>query len=156
MSKRLEGDLVVRDAKVAIVVARFNDFITAKLVEGAIDAFARHGGDPDKLVTAYVPGSFEIPTAAMHLAKTGKYDAIVCLGCVIRGATDHYDYVVQNATKGVGEIGLHTGVPTIFGIITADNLEQAIERAGAKQGNHGAKAMLTAIEMVNLLRKMSK
>ncbi len=154
MTQRIEGDFVVRDAKVAMVVARFNDFMTAKLVEGAIDAFVRHGGKAEALTIAYVPGSFEIPTVAQKLAKSGKYQAVVCLGCVIRGATDHYDYVVQNATRGIGEIGLQTGVPTIFGIITADNLEQAIERAGTKQGNHGAKAMLAAIEMINLLKQV--
>ncbi len=154
MTMRIEGDLIVRDAQVAIVVARFNDFMTAKLVEGAIDAFVRHGGKAQSITIAYVPGSFEIPTVAQKLAKSGKYQAVVCLGCVIRGATDHYDYVVQNATKGIGEIGLQTGVPTIFGIITADNLEQAIERAGTKQGNHGAKAMLAAIEMINLLKQV--
>lgn len=154
MTQRLEGDLIVRDAKVAIVVARFNDFLTGKLVEGATDAFVRHGGKAEALTIAYVPGSYEIPTVASKLAHSGKYQAVVCLGCVIRGATDHYDYVVQNATKGIGEIGLQTGVPTIFGIITADNLEQAIERAGTKQGNHGAKAMLAAIEMINLLKQL--
>lgn len=154
MSQRLEGDLVVREAKVAMVVARFNDFLTSKLVEGATDAFVRHGGTTEALTIAYVPGSFEIPTVAQKLAQSGKYHAVVCLGCVIRGATDHYDYVVQNATKGIGEIGVQTGVPTIFGIITADNLEQAIERAGTKQGNHGAKAMLAAIEMINLLKQL--
>ena len=151
---KLEGDLLAGKIKIGIVVSRFNDFITSRLVDAAIDTFQRHGGNPDHLTIAYVPGSFEIPTVALQMAKTKKYDALVCLGCVIRGATDHYDYVVQNATKGIGEIPLQTGIPTIFGIITADNLEQAIERAGTKQGNHGAKALLAAIEMANLLKKL--
>ncbi len=155
MAVKLEGDLLARDLKIAVIVSRFNDFLTGKLLEGATDALVRHGGDEKKLTVAYVPGSFEIPTVAMQVAKSGKFDAVVCLGCVIRGATDHYDYVVQNATRGIGEIGVQTGVPTIFGIITADNLEQAIERAGTKQGNNGAKAMMAAVEMVNLMRKVS-
>ncbi len=154
MVTRLEGDLLARDTKVAIVVSRFNDFLTAKLVEGAVDAYSRHGGDPATLTLAYTPGSFEMPVTALKLAKTGKYQAVVCLGCVIRGQTDHYDYVANEASKGIAFVGLQTGVPTIFGVVTADNLEQAIDRAGAKQGNSGAKAMLTAIEMVNLLKKI--
>lgn len=150
----LEGDLIVRDAKIAIVVARFNDFITSKLLEGAIDAYVRHGGNADNLTVAWVPGSFEIPLVASRLASSKKYDAVVCLGCVIRGATSHYDHVAGEATKGIGNVSMQTGVPTIFGVVTTENLEQAVERSGTKQGNNGAKAMLTAIEMINLLGKI--
>ena len=154
MAIKLEGDLLARDARIAVVVSRFNDFITARLVEGAVDAYARHGGDAEKLTIADVPGSVEIPVVALRLAKSGKFDALVCLGAIIRGATDHYDYVAAEAAKGIAQVGLSTGVPAIFGIITAETLEQAIERAGTKQGNNGAKAMLAAIEMVNLLKKL--
>ena len=151
---KLEGDLLAGDARVGFVVSRFNDFITGHLVDGAVDAFVRHGGNAGNLTLAYVPGSFEAPAAAKKMAESGKYDAVVCLGCVIRGATDHYDYVATEAAKGIGQVNLATGVPTIFGIITADNLEQAIERAGSKQGNQGAKAILTAIEMINLYKQL--
>lgn len=149
------GDLLAHQTKVALVVSRFNDFLTSKLLEGAIDAFVRHGGDRKNLAVAHVPGSFEIPLTAQKLGQSGQFDAVVCLGCVVRGQTDHYDYVAGEATKGIAQVSLATGVPTIFGIITAENLEQAIERSGTKQGNHGAKAMLTAIEMVNLLHQIS-
>ena len=151
---KLEGDLIAGDARVGLIVARFNDFITGHLVDGAVDAFVRHGGKAGNVTLAYVPGSFEAPAAAKKMAESGKYDAVVCLGCVIRGATDHYEYVATEAAKGIGQVNLATGVPTIFGIITADNLEQAIERAGSKQGNQGAKAILTAIEMVNLYKQL--
>jgi len=154
MARMIEGDLLAGSHKIAIIVSRFNDFLTAKLRDGAIDAYVRHGGDEANLTVLYVPGSYEIPTVAKKLADSGDYAAVVCLGAVIRGATDHYDYVVQGATKGIGEVGMQTGVPTIFGLITADSLEHAIERAGTKQGNQGAKAMLTAIEMANLLRQI--
>lgn len=147
----LQGDLLSRDAKIAIVVARFNDFITGKLLEGAVDTYTRHGGNADNLTIAHVPGSFELPVAALKLAQTKKYAAIVCLGCVIRGATSHYDHVAGEATKGIGSVSTQTGIPAIFGVITTENIEQAIERAGSKQGNQGGKAMLTAIEMINLL-----
>jgi 6,7-dimethyl-8-ribityllumazine synthase len=147
MVAKLEGDLLAAKAKVGIVVSRFNDFITSRLLDGAIDAFVRHGGNPESLTVAHVPGSLEIPVG-------GRFDAVVCLGCVIRGATDHYEHVVAGAARGIHHVSTQTGVPTIFGVITADNLEQAIERAGAKQGNAGAKAMMTAIEMVNLMRKL--
>lgn len=156
MTLKLEGDLLARDAKIAIVVSRFNEFLTSRLLDAAIDTYRRHGGSEDRLTVAHVPGSFEIPVAALTLAKSGKFDAVVCLGCVIRGSTDHYDHVAGEAAKGIGQVGIQTGVPTIFGIITADSLEQAIERAGSKQGNQGAKAMLTAIEMVNLFKQLAK
>lgn len=155
MVRKLEGDLLAGDAKFAIVVSRFNDFITAKMLEGAVDALVRHGGKESNLTVAYVPGSAELPVAALKLAESAQYAAVVCLGCVIRGSTDHYEHVAQLAARGIGEVGVKTGVPTIFGVITADNLEQAIERAGSKQGNQGAKAMLSAIEMANLMRKVS-
>ena len=154
MPEVLEGDLLAGDAKVAVVVSRFNDFITGRLLDAAVDCYRRHGGDPDKLTIAHVPGSMELPVAAMRLAKGRKPDAVVCLGCVIRGQTSHYDHVAGEAAHGIARVGVETGVPTIFGVITADTLEQAIERAGSKQGNQGAKAMLAAIEMVNLLKKI--
>lgn len=149
----LEGDLLARDARIAIVVARFNEFITGRLLESAIHCYSRHGGDAERITVAHVPGSFEIPITAQRLAASKKFDAVICLGCVIRGATGHYDHVAGQASAGIARVGLDTGVPTIFGVITADSLEQAIERAGSKQGNAGEKAMLAAIEMVNLFKK---
>ncbi len=149
-----EGDMLAREAKIALVVARFNDFITGKLLDAAVDTYARLGGDTDALTVVHVPGSFEIPVTAKRLAESGAFDAVICLGCVIRGATSHYDYVAGEAAKGVGQVAMQTGVPTIFGVITADTLEQAIERAGSKQGNQGAKAMTAAIEMVNLFKTL--
>ncbi len=150
MPKVLEGDLVVREMKVALVVSRFNDLITGRLLDGAVDAFVRHGGNADDLTVIRVPGSVELPLAAQQAAATGTFQAVVCLGCVIRGDTSHYDMVVMQAAKGISEVGLKSGVPCIFGVITADTLEQALDRAGVKHGNQGSKAMLTAIEMVNL------
>ena len=131
-----------------IVAARFNEFITSKLLGGAIDAFVRHGGDENRVDVAWVPGAFE------KMAKSGKYDAVVCLGAVIRGATPHFDMVANEATKGVAAVGLQTEVPVIFGILTTDSIEQAVERAGTKAGNKGFDAMTTAIEMVNLLKSI--
>ena len=155
--KKIEGQLTVRKgAKVGVVVSRFNDFITSRLVDGAVDAYVRHGGDAGDLTVAYVPGSVELPIVAKRMADAGGFDAIVCLGCVIRGDTSHYDMVVMQAAKGISEAGLHTGVPCVFGVITADTLEQAIDRAGVKHGNNGAKAMLTAIEMINLFAQLPK
>lgn len=150
----LTGDLLARDARIGIVVSRFNDFLTTRLLDAAIDAYVRHGGDAVRLTVAWVPGSFELPVTAQKLAKSGKFEAVVCLGCVIRGATSHYDHVAGEASAGIARVGLDTGVPTIFGVITAESLEQAIERSGSKQGNQGEKAMLAAIEMVNLFRKL--
>jgi 6,7-dimethyl-8-ribityllumazine synthase len=149
-----DADLLARDHKIAIVVARFNDFITAKLLEGAIEGHRRHGGAEANLTVAWVPGSFELPVAAQKLAQSGKYQAVICLGCVIRGATGHYDHVAGQCSAGIARVGLDTGVPTIFGVVTTENLEQAIERAGSKQGNAGEKAMLAAIEMANLFAKL--
>ncbi|MDX1683299.1 MAG: 6,7-dimethyl-8-ribityllumazine synthase [Phycisphaeraceae bacterium] len=154
MVQTYEGERVVGDAmKIAVVVARFNDYITERLLAGAIDAYRRHGGNPDDLHVAHVPGSFELGSTARKFADSG-YDAVVCLGCVIRGETDHYDQVVMGATEGVARVGAETGVPTIFGVITVSSMEQAIDRAGGKQGNLGASAMVSAIEMVNLGRKL--
>ena len=129
-------------------------FLTSKLLEGAVDAYIRHGGDKNRLTVVYVPGSFELPLVAKKLAGSQKYDAVVCLGCIIRGETGHYDHVAGESAKGIGQVGVQTGVPTIYGVITADTLEQAIDRSGVKAGNNGAKAMLSAIEMVNLMKKL--
>ena len=154
MPVKLEGDLLARDAKIGLVVSRFNDLFTSKLLDAAIDAYARHGGDPAKLTVAHVPGSFELPLVCRRMADSGDYDAVIALGCVIRGATGHYDHVAGEAAKGIAQAAMASGVPVIFGVITADSIEQAIERAGSKQGNQGAKAMLSAIEMVNLVKKL--
>ncbi|MGN1318133.1 MAG: 6,7-dimethyl-8-ribityllumazine synthase [Lachnospirales bacterium] len=148
--KIFEGNLVSKNKKYAIVVARFNEFITNKLLSGALDALSRHGVNDDDIFVAWVPGAFEIPIAAQKFAKSGKYDAVICLGAVIRGATSHYDYVCSEVSKGCAQVGLATGVPTIFGVVTTDNIEQAIERAGTKAGNKGYDAATTAIEMVSL------
>lgn len=152
--EELEGELVAGDARIAIVVARFNEFITRHLLDGAVNTWARLGGDPRKLTVAHVPGSFELPVTAKKLAESGKYEAVVCLGCVIRGETDHYDHVVEQAAKGIKDVGVQTGVPCIFGVLTCDTLEQAIHRAGAKMGNAGRSAMMAAVEMAHLLRKV--
>lgn len=157
MANHLEGNLVLNsqdNVRVGIVVARFNDFITGRLLDAAIDTFARHGGDANNLTIAHVPGSVELPLVAKRMADSGSFDAIICLGCVIRGETSHYDMVVQQAAKGISEVGLASGIPCIFGVLTCDTLEQAINRAGAKAGNNGGKSMLAAIEMINLLKKM--
>ena len=156
MIKTLEGQLVVRGKKFGLVTSRFNEFITGKLLEGAIDALTRHGVKEEEMEVVWVPGSFEIPYAAGRMAKSGKYDAIICLGTVIRGDTPHFDYIAGEVAKGIAKISLDTGIPTIFGVITADTLEQAIERAGTKAGNKGRDAALAAIEMVNLFAKMGK
>lgn len=150
----LEGKVVGNDMKVGIVAARFNEFIVSKLVGGAEDALKRHDVDTENNVDlAWVPGAFEIPVVAQKMAESGKYDAVICLGAVIKGSTSHYDYVCAEVSKGVAAVGLKTGVPTIFGILTTDNIEQAIERAGTKAGNKGYDAATSAIEMVNLMRK---
>ncbi len=150
----IEGKLLAEGQKIGIVAARFNDFITSKLLEGAVDAFVRHGGERSNLTVAYVPGAFEIPLVAKKMAESGKYDAVLCLGAVIRGATPHFDMVANEATKGVAQASLQTGVPVIFGILTTDSIEQAVERAGTKSGNKGFDTMNTAIEMVNLLKSL--
>lgn len=150
--KVLEGKLTAEGLRVGIVAARFNEFITNKLVSGAIDALTRHGASEDNLTMAWVPGAFEIPLVAQKMAGSGKFDAVICLGAVIRGSTPHFDYVSNEVTKGVAHVGLQTGVPTVFGVLTTDTIEQAIERAGTKAGNKGFDAAMTAIEMSNLLK----
>lgn len=148
--KVLEGKLIAEGQKIAIVASRFNDFIVSHLITGAEDCFVRHGGNTDGLTLAYVPGAFEIPLAAKKLAESGKYDAVVCLGAVIRGATPHFDMVANESAKGIASAAMTTGVPVLNGILTTDSIEQAVERAGTKAGNKGADAMISAIEMVNL------
>lgn len=154
MGKVIEGELVVKGKKFALVLSRFNDFITQRLKDGAVDTLLRHGVKENEIEMAWVPGSFEIPAIALKMAKSGRYDAIVCLGCVIRGDTPHFDYIAAEVAKGISHINLITSVPVIFGVITADNTEQAIERAGTKAGNKGRDAALSAIEMVNLYDKI--
>lgn len=154
MATTLEGKLIAKGKKFGIVVPRFNEFITSKLLDGALDALRRHGVKEDETVVAWVPGSFEIPYAASKMAKSGKYDAVICLGAVIRGATPHFDYISAEVSKGIANTALETGVPTIFGVITCDTIEQAIERAGTKAGNKGFDAAMAAIEMVNLFEQM--
>ncbi|MFC4302732.1 6,7-dimethyl-8-ribityllumazine synthase [Cohnella boryungensis] len=155
MSIVYEGHLVSKGLKYAIVVGRFNEFITSKLLGGALDALKRHGAEESEIETAWVPGAFEIPFIAQKLAESGKYDAVITLGAVIRGSTPHFDYVCNEAAKGVAAISLKTGVPTIFGVLTTDSIEQAVERAGTKAGNKGWEAAVTAIEMANLTRAIS-
>lgn len=152
--KTLEGNLVSKGIRVGIVTARFNEFITSKLLSGAMDGLLRHDVSEDDIHVAWVPGAFEIPLVASKMAKSGKYDAIICLGAVIRGATSHYDYVCNEVSKGVASVSLETGIPVMFGILTTENIEQAIERAGTKAGNKGYDCALGAIEMVNLLREI--
>ncbi|HFO1666053.1 TPA: 6,7-dimethyl-8-ribityllumazine synthase [Staphylococcus aureus] len=149
-----EGKLIGKDLKVAIVVSRFNDFITGRLLEGAKDTLIRHGVNEDNIDVAFVPGAFEIPLVAKKLASSGNYDAIITLGCVIRGATSHYDYVCNEVAKGVSKVNDQTNVPVIFGILTTESIEQAVERAGTKAGNKGAEAAVSAIEMANLLKSI--
>jgi 6,7-dimethyl-8-ribityllumazine synthase len=149
-----EGMLQGEGLKFGIVVARFNDFITNKMLDGAQDALLRHGVNEEDIEVTWVPGSFEIPLVAQRLANTKRYDSVICLGAVIRGGTPHFEYVAAEVTKGIAQVGLNTGLPIIYGVLTADTLEQAIERAGTKLGNEGAKAAVTAIEMVNLLNSI--
>lgn len=152
--KVIEGNVVGKGMKIGIVAARFNEFIVSKLIGGAEDALRRHEVDTENSVElAWVPGAFEIPVTAQKMAESGRYDAVICLGAVIKGSTSHYDYVCAEVSKGVATVGLKTGVPTIFGILTTDNIEQAIERAGTKAGNKGYDAATTAIEMVNLMKQ---
>ena len=154
MGTQYEGLLNGKDFKFCLVVARFNEFITGKLFEGAKDALLRHGVIDEDIEVVWVPGSFEIPLVAKKLALSERYNAIICLGAVIRGATPHYEYIAAEVTKGIASVGLETGLPVIFGVVTADTLEQAIERAGSKMGNKGFDAAVSAIEMVNLLRNI--
>lgn len=153
-NKCFEGMLLGKGLKFGLVVSRFNEFITNKLLEGALDALKRHGVDENDIEVALVPGSFEIPVIAKRLAQSKKYDAVICLGTVVRGGTPHFDYIATEVTKGIAQVGLDTGLPVIFGVITADTLEQAIERAGTKMGNMGFEAAKNAIEMANLLKSI--
>jgi 6,7-dimethyl-8-ribityllumazine synthase len=150
MANRLEGNYEAKGLRVALVAARFNELITSKLVEGAIDALERHGASPKDITVVWTPGSLEIPPVARRLAGSEQYDAVVCLGAVIRGGTDHYQYVAGEAAKGIAQVALESRVPVIFGVLTTDSIEQAVERAGTKMGNKGADAAMAAIEMVNL------
>lgn len=152
--KMLEGNVIGNDLKIGIVAGRFNEFIVSKLIGGAEDALVRHGVETDNIELAWVPGAFEIPIIAGRMAKSGKYDAVLCLGAVIKGSTSHYDYVCAEVSKGIAQVGLETGVPTLFGVLTTDNIEQAIERAGTKAGNKGYDVACSAIEMVNLIKTM--
>lgn len=153
--KIIEGKLIGNGMKIGMVAARFNEFIVSKLVSGAEDALVRHGVNEDDIELAWVPGSFEIPVIAKKMASSGRYDAIICLGAVIKGSTSHYDYVCAEVSKGVAAVGMETGVPTLFGVLTTDNIEQAIERAGTKAGNKGYDAAMSAIEMVSLSRDVT-
>lgn len=150
----LEGKLTAKDMKIAIVVARFNEFITSKLLSGCVDCLLRHEAAEENLTVAWVPGAFEIPLAAQKLAASHKYDAVICLGAVIRGATPHFDYVCAEASKGIAQVSLATGVPVSFGVLTTENIQQAVERAGTKAGNKGVDCAMAAMEMVDLCRKM--
>ncbi|MDY3617505.1 6,7-dimethyl-8-ribityllumazine synthase [Agathobaculum sp.] len=152
--KILEGKLSSGEGRYAIVAARFNDFIVSRLIDGAEDALLRHGVDGERITLVRVPGAFEIPLTAQKLAQSGNYDAVICLGAVIRGSTSHYDYVCAEVSKGVAAAGLAAGVPVIFGVLTTDSIEQAVERAGAKAGNKGADAAVTAIEMADLNKQL--
>lgn len=153
--KTYEGNLVAENIKIGIVAARFNEFIVSKLVSGALDGLKRHDVSEEDVEIAWVPGAFEIPLIASKMAKSGKYDAIICLGAVIRGATSHYDYVCNEVSKGIATASLNTDIPVMFGILTTDTIEQAIERAGTKAGNKGYDCALGAIEMINLIRSMA-
>lgn len=152
--KTLEGKLVAEGMKVGIVASRFNEFIVSKLVSGAVDGLVRHNVNDDDISIAWVPGAFEIPVIADKMAKSGKYDAVICVGAVIRGATSHYDYVCNEVSKGIAQASMNSGVPVLFGILTTDSIEQAIERAGTKAGNKGYDCALSAIEMVNLMKQL--
>jgi 6,7-dimethyl-8-ribityllumazine synthase len=156
MPRVIEADLTDARGRYAVVVARFNDFITSRLLDGALGTLRAHGVDMDSVTVVWVPGGWEIPLAAATLAKSGRYDAIIGLGCVIRGGTAHFEYVAGEATKGLAAVQAQTGVPVIFGVLTTENIEQAIERAGTKMGNKGAEAALAGLEMVSVLRQLAK
>ena len=155
MPRVLEGNLIVKDQRFAVVCSRFNEFVTARLLSGAVDALLRHGCKDGNVTQVWVPGTFEIPLTAQKLASTGHYDAVICLGCLIRGQTPHFEYIAAEVTKGIAQVSLESGVPVTFGVITADSLEQAIERAGTKSGNKGADAAAAAIELCNLFAGIS-
>ena len=153
MAKMIEGQLSAEGKKFGIVISRFNEMISKSLLSSAFDCLARHGADEEQITVAFVPGAFEVPLAAKKMAESKKYDAVICLGTVIRGATPHFDYIASEVSKGIANVSLATGVPVIFGIITSDSIEQAIERAGTKSGNKGWDAALSAIEMADLMNK---
>ncbi|NPA58791.1 MAG: 6,7-dimethyl-8-ribityllumazine synthase [Aquificae bacterium] len=152
--KKIEGQLNAKGLKFAVVVSRFNDLITGKLLEGAVDCIVRHGGSEKNITVVKVPGAFEIPQVAKRLALSGKYDAVICLGAVIRGATPHFEYVAAEVTKGIALVSLESDTPVAYGILTTDTIEQAVERAGTKMGNKGFEAAMSAIEMVNLMKEL--
>ena len=154
MANIIEGNITAKGLRFAIVASRFNEFITTKLLEGALDMLRRHGAPENAVDVVWVPGAFEIPLAAKKLAACGRYDAVICVGAVIRGATSHYDYVCSEVSKGVAQAALSTGVPVIFSVVTTENIEQAVERAGTKAGNKGADGAMAAMEMANLLKKI--
>ena len=154
MPNMIEGKLSAEGFRFAVIVSRFNDFISSRLVDGAMDALVRHGAGEENVFLVKVPGAFEIPVAARRLSESGKYDAVICLGAVIRGATPHFDYVAAEVSKGIAAVALDSKVPVTFGVLTTDNLEQAIERAGSKSGNKGHDAAMAAIEMVNLFKAL--
>ncbi|MBU1905592.1 MAG: 6,7-dimethyl-8-ribityllumazine synthase [Candidatus Omnitrophica bacterium] len=154
MVKTLEGNLIAKGRKFGIIASRFNESITKELIAGCIDTLVRHGVEENDLVVTWVPGAFEIPLIAQKLAKSRTYDAVICLGTIIRGSTPHFDYIASEVAKGIAKVSQDTGIPVVFGVITADTIEQAIERAGSKQGNKGRDAALSAIEMANLLIKI--
>ncbi|MBE6094706.1 MAG: 6,7-dimethyl-8-ribityllumazine synthase [Schwartzia succinivorans] len=154
MANIIEGNITAKGLRFAIIASRFNEFITSKLLEGALDMLRRHGAAENAVDVVWVPGAFEIPLAAKKLASCGKYDAVICVGAVIRGATSHYDYVCSEVSKGVAQAALATGVPVIFSVVTTENIEQAVERAGTKAGNKGADGAMAAMEMANLLKKI--
>ncbi len=155
MPRVLEGKLSAAGLRFAVIVSRFNDFISSRLADGAMDALVRHGADEKEITLLKVPGAFEIPLVAKKIAKSGKYDAVVCLGAVIRGATPHFEYVAAEVSKGIASVALESNIPVTFGVLTTDNLEQAIERAGSKAGNKGYEAAVAAMEMANLFRELA-
>ena len=152
--KTYEGNLIAKNVRIGIVVARFNEFITSKLLGGAVDTLKRHEVPENSIDIAWVPGAFEIPLIASKMARSGKYDAVICLGAIIRGSTSHYDLVCNEAAKGIAQTSMQTGIPVMFGVITTENIEQAIERAGSKAGNKGSECAEGAIEMINLIREI--
>ena len=154
MLNTLEGQLNAEGKRFSIVASRFNDFITKRLVEGALDCIYRHGGKEENIDIVWVPGSFEIPSIALKMARSKKYDAVICLAAIIRGGTVHFQYIASEITKGIAQVGLQTGVPTIYGVITCETIEEAVERAGTKEGNRGWQAALSGIEMANLMEKI--
>ena len=154
MANIIEGNVSAEGLKFGIAVARFNEFITSNLLGGALDTLKRHGGNEDDIDVAWVPGAFELPLVAKKMAKSGKYDAVICIGAVIRGATTHYDLICNEAAKGIAQTGLETGVPVVFSVVTAENIQQAIERAGTKAGNKGADGAMTAMEMADLMKRL--